>query len=182
MSLRDIANKALKDFNPNEEISNGFQALPAGDYRVQLKQVVFAAFGKWEALSIEQEVVGGEFDGRQENIRFNFNEKTSKGNDVPEFVLERNAQYVAKVAHLSGVTLSDDDWEDEAHLAAALNQGKGSIYMLKIIETKNKKDPDNPYRSYDFEAVAGEGNVPDPFATSDNNTEISDDKLPFDLD
>lgn len=50
---------------------------------------------------------------------------------------------------------------------------------MTIKETPNKKDPDNPYRNYEFSAGKKIEKPQPVFGTSETTTEVDDDDLPF---
>jgi len=136
MSLRDVMNEVLEKFDPKTDDPNagGFDNLPDGEYDIVLSKVEHKVFQSgWECLSFEHEVVSGEFSGRKEFVNFGF------GDSTPEFVLKKNIKLVAKAASVTGISLTDDDWEDETTLAAAFEAAVGSQYILKITSSPNKK-------------------------------------------
>lgn len=172
MGLRDLMNETLADFNPKTDNPNagGFENLPDGDYDVVLNKVEHKVFNSgWECLSFENEVTIGEAAGRKEFVNMSFADST------PEFVLKKNIKLVAKLASVTGVQLSDDDWEDEITLADAFQAAVGSQYILKVTSSPNKKKPEEPYRNFDFEEY--DDDTPD--LTTSNQIDISDDELPF---
>lgn len=174
MGLRELMNETLANFDPKKDNPNagGFENLPDGDYDVVLNNAEHKVFQSgWECLSFENEVTIGEAAGRKEFINLSFAENT------PEFVLTKNIKLLAKFASVTGIQLSDDDWEDETTLAEAFKGAVGSQYILKITSSPNKKEPAKPYRNFDFEEYDEEESAPvfDP----DTQIDISDEDIPF---
>lgn len=175
MGLKDLMNEVLADFDPKTGDPNagGFENLPDGEYDVILNVIKHKVFEKsgWECLSFEHEVTTGESSGRKETINVGFADGT------PEFVMKKNIKLVAKLATVAGVQLSDDDWEDEITLAEAFQPGVGSQFILKITSSPNKKEPNKPYRNFDFEEYDDEDGQPD--LDSGSQIDINDEDLPF---
>lgn len=185
MSLLDMANTTLDNFDPKKDSINGPSGLPAGEYQTVITTVAHSASKSgWDYLALAFQVVGGEHAGETENNNISFAEKTKNGKDIPEFILKRNMRFVTKLGALVGVKIDAADFagtETDVHetLANKLVKGKGSMVQLTVIESKNKKDPANPYISYDLgEALSGKD---DPFAgkQADPSTPTDDDEPPF---
>ena len=108
---------------------------------------------------------------------------------MPDFVVSRNIRTITKIAAMVGLNVTPElfpDNETDAYekLVAAFRPYEGKTLEMTITVTPNKKDPDNPYRNYDFapgikveEPTAKE----EPVSDSDNNSEptVDDDDLPF---
>ena len=171
MRVKEYAQKVLENFdpkkdNPNAGSNNG---LPEGEFDVVLNNVEFKVFEKsgWEALSITLEVTVGEYAGQREFINLGF------GEDLHEFVLSKNIKVVSKLASVVGLVLTDEDWEDEQALAAALKDSIGSQFVLPKSLSPNKKEPTRPYANYDFVAYDEED------MQAIEAVEVSDEELPF---
>ncbi|ALS03080.1 hypothetical protein ATZ33_17360 [Enterococcus silesiacus] len=174
MGLKDLANEVLSKFDPKNDDPNagGFDNLPDGEYDVTLAKAEHKVFEKsgWECLSFENEVTVGEAAGRKEFINMSFDQTST-----PEFVLSKNIKLVAKLAAIIGLSLTDEDWEDETTMAQAFQDGIGSQYVLKVTSSPNKKDPTKPYRNFDFIAYDDESENP-----NDQYPEtIDDEDLPY---
>ncbi len=171
MGLQDLMNEVLETFDPKTDDPNagGFENLPDGEYDIVLNKAEHKVFQSgWECLSFEHEVTTGEMAGRKEFVNFGF------GGNTHEFVLKKNIKLVAKLASVTGINLTDDDWEDETTLAEAFKSAEGSQYILKITSSPNKKKPEEPYRNFDF--IEYEDEVPEANA---DTVDVSDEDLPF---
>lgn len=192
MSLLDAYKNATKDFDAkHDKVTNGYDPLPAGEYLVVLNKAEHFVSKRsgWEAMSFDFQVVDGEYAGRHERDMVSLAQKSTKGNDIPDFVVARNIRTIAKVAALSDVDLEDSDFEGtETDVYEKLRErfeGKeGATMVMKITETKNKKDPDNPYRNYEYAEAEEEQPLPNDKNTSlpKDTTEVEkvdENKLPF---
>lgn len=167
MGLRDVAAKALEGFDTKKGNVNGFEGLPSGDYVVMIDNIKNqdTPWGS-EQLSIRVQVLDGEHAGQKEFVNLSLDETTAKGNPNP--MLGRNIKLIAKLASNSGIELQDEDWEDIETLANALALAEGRTVLMHLTVSENKKNPQYPYRNYDFE----EAEEPDEIA-------IDDDDVPF---
>lgn len=174
MSLRDMANNALKDFNAKKDNPNTFNSLPSGDYLVSFDGMEHRhSDNGWDGLSIAVTVIDGEQAGRKDFNGFNFDTKSANGKDIPESVIATRIKLVAKLANALGITLNDDDWDDMDTLSAAFLGSKGTSVHMKLDVRENKKKPQYPYKNYDFSPATKEEANNDPI-------DIDDDDLPFD--
>ncbi|MBT9670434.1 hypothetical protein GPK34_00085 [Secundilactobacillus kimchicus] len=211
MSLRDLATAGLDGFDAKHDAVSAPQGLPAGDYTMSVSDIDHRVFKSgWDAFGVTFEVVEGENVGRKENVNLSFAETTKTGKAIPEFVLDRNIKLVAKLGAMMNIDITGEDFaaENETdihdHLAQKLRPGLGTIVILKIIETPNKKHPENgPFRNYDLQETEqpDELNVddqelpsnvtdpvaekadaldPDPFANNATTPASDDTDLPFD--
>ena len=119
-----------------------------------------------EQLSIRVQVLDGEHAGQKEFVNLSLDETTAKGNSNP--MLGRNIKLIAKLASNSGIELQDEDWEDIETLANALALAEGRTVLMHLTVSENKKNPQYPYRNYDFD----EAEEPDEIV-------IDDDDVPF---
>ncbi|WP_282803963.1 hypothetical protein [Secundilactobacillus kimchicus] len=196
----------LDGFDAKHDAVSAPQGLPAGDYTVSVSDIAHRAFNSgWDAFGVTFEVVEGESVGRKENVNISFAETSKAGKAIPEFVLDRNVKLIAKLGAMMNIGITGEDFAAEnetdihEHLAQKLRPGLGTIVILKIIETPNKKDPQNPYRNYDFEeaeqpaeldvtdnelpsnvAEKADALDPDPFASNATATTADNTDLPFD--
>lgn len=168
--LKGTAKEALQGFDPqNDNPNNAYTNVPAGEYDAVLNSAEHKVFTSgWEAFAIEIGFIGGEYDGRKEFINIGF-----RGDNIPEFVYNKNIKLVSQLAFVCGLELQDDDWADEAALQWAFKDGVGAQFIAHITETKNKKDPSNPYRNFTFEKYP-EGSV-----SASTLIDIDDEDLPF---
>ncbi|OTP48534.1 hypothetical protein A5884_003197, partial [Enterococcus sp. 7D2_DIV0200] len=82
-----------------------------------------------------------------------------------------------KLAAMAGIEFTKKDLEDEYTAAMALEKVLGSQFLMNLSITENKKNPNYPYRNYDFGPMEDEIN--DPFSGEGSTIDISDDDLPF---
>lgn len=176
MSLRDLASKGLEGFDAKNDSINAPQGIPAGKYLAAVEKSGHRVFDSgWDAFGVTFEVIEGEYAGRKENVNISFAETSKNGKTIPDFILDRNIKFVAKLGALLGVDVTGDDfgYDNETdiheHLAQKLHSQAGKFVNLEIIERPNKKDPSNPYRSYDLEE-ADQPEIP----------EVSDNDMPWD--
>ncbi|PLA75754.1 hypothetical protein CYR79_09720 [Ligilactobacillus agilis] len=167
MGLRDAAAKALDGFDRKKGNVNEFEGLPSGDYVVMIDNIreQETPWGS-EQLSIRAQVLDGEHAGQKEFINLSLDETTSKGNPNP--MLGRNIKLIAKLASNSGIELQDEDWEDLGTLSEALAPAEGRTVLMHLTVSENKKNPQYPYRNYDFEE-----------AEEIDEIDVGDDDLPF---
>ena len=105
---------------------------------------------------------------------------------MPEFVVSRNIRTIAKIGEMVGLEMKPEyfpDNETDAYekLTAAFKPYEGKTLEMKIIVSPNKKDPDNPYRNYDFAlGIKVEEPTVEPEPTFDNNeSTVDNNELPF---
>ena len=185
MSLADILNDTKKNFDPKKDSINGsYDKLPEGTYLVTLDNINHGTFATgYENLSFKMTVIDGEYASRVEFVGVNLATEKKDGSPMPGLVVTKNMRLLVTIGALVGLTITDemvignvtDVYEK---LVKAFLPYKGKLLEMTIKESANKKDPDNPYRNYEF-AEASEGNG-DPFKKRANdNIEISDDDMPF---
>lgn len=170
MSILDTLNAIKQDgFDPKKDSISNNTNLESGDYPVKLSksQVTVTRSGRTQ-IQIQLEVVSGKHKGRTETLFLGFEK------DLPEFVLENNGKYLMKIAALSDVQFTQGELQTEEDTAEALRRGIGKQFLMKLNVRPNKKNPDFPYRNYDFEELKDE--PVDPFP---NSTEEFNDDFPF---
>ncbi|AKG67076.1 hypothetical protein [Lactobacillus helveticus] len=191
MSLLDALNEVKKSgFDPKKgKEYNAFENIPAGTYKVSLDGVTHNAKGDRDFLMLNFLVIEGKYDGKTESVFPTLAQVTSKGNPMPQFVIARNISMLQVIGEMTDTPIPDScfdhDSETDAYedLANVLQKAKGKVLMMTIKETANKKNPDHPYRNYEFARAEQPKTLDvkdDPF--KDNNgsdVNISDDDLPF---
>lgn len=194
MSLREMAAKGLAGFDPNKDSVEAPQGLPAGDYKAAVSSIEHRSFDSgWDCFGTTFEVVEGDHAGQKENVNISFAEKSKAGKAIPDFILDRNIKFVSKLGAFSGVDITADDFGGEnetdihEHLANKLHEHIGTLVILKVSVRPNKKDPSNPYTSYDLdqtdqpEAIdLGDDDLPDSLQNSDKAPMPTDDDAPDD--
>ncbi|MFT8916529.1 MAG: DUF669 domain-containing protein [Oenococcus sp.] len=191
MSLNSIFNE-IEKFDPSKEKVQSFEGLPKGDYNAIFTKVTYQIPNPGQSYNpsnhFDFEILDGEFAGRHENMQLSFEEVTPNGKPVPDFVLERNGRTLVKLFYILGIQfkLEAQDLLDGNKIVDALKPAIGKKLIVHLDVRENKKNPQYPYRSYDFDPLAesrtsepkteaevekGDGQLPD----------ISDDDLPFDV-
>lgn len=194
MSLLDALNEVKKsDFDPKKgKEYNAFENIPAGTYKVSLDGVTHNVKGDRDFLMLSFLVIEGKYEGKTESVFPTLAQATSTGKPMPQFVLARSISMLQVIGEMVDTPIPDscfnhenetDAYED---LAQVLTPAKGKILTMTIKESPNKKNPDRPYRNYEF----GKAEQPkelsvnsnqDPFANQavKDPNELTDDDLPF---
>lgn len=180
MSLKDLANQTLENFNPATDNASQQEpeGLPAGEYDVMLNNIQFQVFDSgYECISVDVQVLVGDEADRHEFININLDPEfvTSAGDKLYEkypFMLTQNIKYISQLAFAVGVELENDDWEDMVTLAEAFfeQEANGKQFILEVKKSTNK-DKTKEYTNYVFAAYADE--------VEENHLDISDDDVPF---
>lgn len=193
MSLLDALNEVKKSgFDPKKgKEYNAFENIPAGTYKVSLDGVTHNAKDNRDFLMLSFLVIEGKYNGKSESVFPTLAQTTSTGKAMPQFVIARSISMLQVIGEMVDTPIPDscfnhenetDAYED---LAGVLAKGKGKILTMTIKESPNKKNPDRPYRNYEFEKAEQPKPLPiddkeDPFADQSNGIELNDDDLPFD--
>lgn len=195
MSLLDIANKLDESgFDPKEgKEANDNQPIPAGTYLVNFENVTHNASNDRDFLMLTFTVMQGDQEGHKENIFPTLAQTTSTGKAMPDFVISRAISLIKVVGAMCNITVPNDvfafDSETDAYeaIVPVLQPGIGTLMQLKITETPNRKNPDRPYRNYEFKPQA-QPTMPkadstdnaDPFKDAKTEgTEVNEEDLPF---
>lgn len=191
MSLLDALNEVKKsNFDPKKgKEYNAFENIPAGTYKVSLDGVAHNAKGDRDFLMLSFMVVEGKYEGKTESVFPTLAQVTSTGKPMPQFVLARSISMLQVIGEMTDTPIPDScfdhDSETDAYedLANILQKAKGKVLMMTIKETANKKNPDHPYRNYEFARAEQPKTLDvkdDPFKDNkDSDVNISDDDLPF---
>ncbi len=193
MSLLDALNEVKKSgFDPKKgKEYNAFENIPAGTYKVSLDGVTHNVKGNRDFLMLSFLVIEGKYDGKSESVFPTLAQTTSTGKAMPQFVIARSISMLQVIGEMVDTPIPDscfnhenetDAYED---LVSVLAKGKGKILTMTIKESPNKKNPDRPYRNYEFEKAEQPkplkiDDKEDPFADQNNGVELNDDDLPFD--
>ena len=194
MSLLDALNEVKKsNFDPKKgKEYNAFENIPAGTYKVSLDGVTHNVKGNRDFLMLSFMVIEGKYEGKTESVFPTLAQVTSTGKPMPQFVLARSISMLQVIGEMVDTPIPDSDFDHDSEtdayedLANTLAPAKGKVLMMTIKETPNKKNPDRPYRNYEFSRAEQPKELPvdnnqDPFAgNTGSNIEISDDQLPFD--
>ena len=193
MSLLDALNEVKKsDFDPKKgKEYNAFENIPAGTYKVSLDGVSHNVKGDRDFLMLSFLVIEGKYDGKTESVFPTLAQVTSTGKPMPQFVLARSISMLQVIGEMVDTPIPDSDFDHDSETDAyedlkdTLEPAKGKILTMTIKESPNRKNPDHPYRNYEF----GKAEQPkelsvddkqDPFADQNNGIELTDDDLPFD--
>lgn len=166
MGLLDTLNQLKEEgFDAKKDNISQSSKLEPGTYPVRLKsaQANVSKSGQTQ-LAITLEVVSGKDKNRLEIIYMSFDE------GLPAFVLEKNGRTLLKIAAVSDMEFKKKDLEDEYTAAEALSQAIGSQFKMNLSVSPNKKNPNYPYRNYEFGPLEEQ---------TDNSFDIDDDSLPF---
>lgn len=161
MGLLDTLKQIKEEgFNPETDRIQTSSRLEAGKYPVRLKssQTGTDKMGR-QQIGVALEVVSGPHKDRQEIIYISFDDA------LPPFVLEKNGRILLKLASMTGVTFTNKDLADEYAASEALAKGIGNQFLMDLTISPNKKNPDYPYRNYDFSPLQAENDFP--FDTAD---------------
>ncbi|OIL58343.1 hypothetical protein ATX23_09265 [Oenococcus oeni] len=158
MSLQDIM-KDLENFDPAKDKVQTFSGLPTGNYKVALESVAYQIpntdqnFNPYNKIVFE--VLDGDYAGRKENMQLGFEEKTPSGKPVPDFALDKNARTLIKLYYVLGIkfTLEASEFVDGNKIVDQLTPAVGTKLLLNLNIRPNKKNPDYPYRNYDFDKI-----------------------------
>ena len=195
MSMTDILKKLNSgDFDPNEGKVKDETNIPDGTYNVSMSAVTHGVWknSRTDYLRFDMTVLDGKETGRIEFITPTLAQKTSKGKPMPDFVLSRSIQTIKIIGAMVGYQVPDDPFitamTNETEAYEVLKNGfmpyVGKTLQMTIKSSPNKKDPDRPYRNYDFAKlaqpkVADVDSKQDPFADQKSGIELTDDDIPF---
>ena len=157
--------QAVKDsgFNAGDAINTSTN-LESGIYPVRIKQAERREFNGQERANITLEVVSGDHKDRLEFLELNFNDT------LPEFVLEKNGKILLTLIDVLGANPTKDQLQDSEGLVEYFQSQIGKQLKMDLKLTKNKKNPQYPYRNYEFSSLDE-----NPFDTDGGVT----DELPF---
>ncbi|PDH93860.1 hypothetical protein AO468_04505 [Oenococcus oeni] len=190
MSLQDIM-KDLESFDPAKDKVQTFSGFPTGNYKVALESVAYQIpntdqnFNPYNKIVFE--VLDGDYAGRKENMQLGFEEKTPSGKPVPDFALDKNARTLIKLYYVLGIkfTLEASEFVDGNKIVDQLTPAVGTKLLLNLNVRPNKKNPDYPYRNYDFDkieesepAAAKETKEESPIKDTTKD-DVDNDDLPF---
>lgn len=168
MSLLDIANETLQNYDPKDnpnEMDN--ENLPAGEYDVYIDSAGYQVYESgYECIMVKAKVLTGPCAERFEFININV-EPNDEVNKKYPFLLKKNIKLIAQFNDVIGFKPTDEDWDNQKSLGDAIEKhaaGKQLILQIETGQTKKGKT----YRNYQFL------NYDD-----DSSAAISEDDLPF---
>lgn len=191
MGLLDLMNDVKNDgFDPETDKAtvNTNTVWPDGEYTVMIGKLTGYRqnqfFGNDE-INIQLEQVEGDLAGSQDFHTLSLETTKSDGSPLPSAVVRKNTvgtpKEIMQILAVTDTEYTDDDWEDLRTLGERLEDAVGKMVTVEFSSKPNKKNPDYPYKNYNFVRYEqGDMETPDPFAKS-GNTEITinDDDLPF---
>lgn len=166
MNLREVATETLRDFDPKKDNPNSTNdGLPEGSYDVVVEKAGHRVYDSgFDAVAINVEVIDGEYAGRKELINIALDEDYLQ--QYPN-LLKQNIQLITKLAFVTGVELSDDDWETEDTVGNAFTGIVGEQFILEVKKNTSKKSG-KTFTNYNFEKY-----------DEDSVIEIEDEDVPF---
>ncbi|MBG9983322.1 hypothetical protein HYO62_00310 [Aerococcaceae bacterium DSM 111022] len=164
MSILD-AMKMVKDsgFNAGDAI-NTSTGLGSGIYPVRIKQAERSEFKGYERANIILEVVSGEAKDRLEFLELNFSD------NLPDFVIEKNGKILLTLIDILGVNPTKSQLADPEGLVEYFQSQIGKQFKMDLKLRQNKKNPQYPYRDYEFDRLEDS-----PFGAAEGDT----DDFPF---
>ena len=167
MSLLETL-KAVKNegFDPKKDKINDNGLLGAGKYPVRLMTAEHNVQPSTdrEQLIITLEVTTGGSTGRQEKLFLGFDE------DLPKFVLEKNSKILLSIGEFANIIFSESDLTNLSTTADAVRRGIGNQFLMDLKIAPNKKNPDYPYRNYEFDQLQSQ---------TDNQLDVGEMDIPF---
>lgn len=144
MSILDTMKK-VKDagFTAGDAINTSTN-LESGIYPVRIKQAERRVFKDQERANVTLEVVSGDHKDRLEFLELNFNET------LPDFVLEKNGKILLTLIEILGVNPTKEQLQDTEGLVEYFQSQIGKQIKMDLKLSKNKKNPQYPYRNYEF--------------------------------
>ena len=163
--LETLKNVKAEGYDPKKDRINNGGLLETGVYPVRLISAERDVNKRGqEQVIVKLEVVSGNFAERKETLFLSFD------SGLPEFVLERSGKTLLALVEMAEIKLGKGDLDDEEAAAETLKRGIGKQFKMDLRVVPNKKNPDYPYRNYEFSPLENE-----PFAGADEEF----DSLPF---
>lgn len=166
MTLLDLFNEANQDLEKNGgKVNQQFKQLDSGRYAVELTDVQHQVTKRGqEQLSIRLKVVAGKDEGVNEFVRLNLD------SSVSEAMAKRHMATVIQLSRVCGIMITPEDVNENLtdvyeRLALKFQAGLHRRFTMDLKVSPNKKNPDYPYRNYEFlsgEVVNQEMQQPQP--------------------
>lgn len=180
MSLADIVKKI-----ENGEITQNNE-LPDGKYTTRLTAVAHNVpkGGNLDYLSFKFTVVDGEFKSRTIIMFPSLRETKKDGSPMSERFLANQVMMIKQIGEAVGLDvpnkcfLGDTESDNYHEIETTFNNPEylGKLVSVKVSTTPNKKNPDNPWKNYEFEKIEEKK---DPFQETNNEIEVTEEDLPF---
>lgn len=162
MSLLDAFNAVKEEkFDPNKGEVGDSNLIPEGTYNVSLDAVTHGVWDKSQTdyVRFTLKVLDGEQAGRNENITPTLAETTSKGKEMPQFVLERSVKIIRVIGAMVGLEVSpkcftgETESDDYEQIQNEFRPYLGKTLVMSVRNRPNKNNPDRPNRDYKFEKM-----------------------------
>lgn len=176
MSLLKTLQAVKEDgFDPRTGKINEGGLLPEGRYPVRLMTSEHAVNlnNNREQVAITLEVTTGNSKGRQEKLWLVFD------NDLPDFVVQQNGKILLSIAEFTGVTFTEADLANTETTAQALKKGIGNQFIMDLKVRPNKKNPDYPYRNYEFDPLPSGGEADFSKLGGTDSSDVGEIDIPF---
>lgn len=155
MSLLDLFNETIQDLEQNGgKVNQQFKQLDSGRYPVELAdaQHQVTPWGQ-EQLSMRVTVVAGKEKGVSEFVRLNLD------SNISEAMAKRCMGTLIQLGRVCGVAIVPNDLNGNLtdvydRLALKFQPVLHSRFTMDLKVTPNKKNPDYPYRNYEFTNAA----------------------------
>lgn len=191
MGLLDLMNEVKNDgFDPEHDKAtvNTNTVWPDGEYTVMIGKLTGYRQNQFigiDEINIQLEQVVGDLAGSQDFHTLSLETTKADGSPLPSAVVRKNTigtpKEIMQILAVTDTEYTDDDWEDLRSLGERLEDAVGKMVTVEFSSKPNKKNPDYPYKNYNFVRYEqGDMETPSPFAASgDTEIDISDDDLPF---
>lgn len=150
MTLLDLYNEANQDLEKNGGKVNQFKKLDSGRYAVELTDIQHQVTPRGqEQLSVRLKVVAGDNEGVNEFVRLNLD------SSVSEAMAKRHMATVIQLSRVTGIVITPEDVNGNLtdvyeRLTLKFQAGLHRRFVMDLKVSPNKKNPDYPYRNYEF--------------------------------
>lgn len=191
MGLLDLMNEVKNDgFDPEHDKAtvNTNTVWPDGEYTVMIGKLTGYRQNQFlgiDEINIQLEQVVGDLAGSQDFHTLSLETTKADGSPLPSAIVRKNTigtpKEIMQILAVTDTEYTDDDWEDLRSIGERLEDAVGKMVTVEFSSKPNKKNPDYPYKNYNFVRYEqGDMETPNPFAASgDTEIDISDDDLPF---
>jgi hypothetical protein len=191
MGLLDLMNEVKNDgFDPEHDKAtvNTNTVWPDGEYTVMIGKLTGYRQNQFlgiDEINIQLEQVVGDLAGSQDFHTLSLETTKADGSPLPSAIVRKNTigtpKEIMQILAVTDTEYTDDDWEDLRSIGERLEDAVGKMVTVEFSSKPNKKNPDYPYKNYNFVRYEqGDMETPSPFAASgDTEIDISDEDLPF---
>lgn len=149
MSLLNLMNETLENFDPSKDTPGSVENIPAGVYDVVVEKAGHRVYDSgYDAIALTLKVLTGDYTDRQELININIDPEFRVNKEWPD-LLRKNMQLISQFIFVTNAKLDEDDWQDQMTVGSALaRESLGEQLLLEISESTGKKG--KVYRNYKF--------------------------------